>query len=1575
MKFSRTVIATAIACACQQMAYAGELSVTRVLDQNTSGNAISCLVLTDSLDGSPVLSNLRSYVALKNLDTGKELIANPMVNERSLCLAGLEFGTNYEVTLKAGLKAANGGDAVTKNASYSFKTIDSSESIRFLSGNVMSASEGERKVAVESINTDGFRVNLFKISQNAFSDTGVGSIVRFGDDSRWSGIQLVSKYGKLLGSKDYAVSGQTNQKSLTMIDLKDISSEVGSGVYFLMLTKTDFEPCDETGSCIDKADWSYDSLVLFKPIVISDMGVTSYSSPTGIDVAVRSINDAKPISGAKVSLISKSGDVLAVVSTDANGYAHFGKSVAGGSKAQHPAAVNVANGNDFYSIDIEQNPLFIEQKGSTVADLDTEFKVFSYTNRTLVRPGEKVLYEAIVRNAALNAADLKAAKLMIYRPDGVLAEETTLSNPKSGAFEHEYEFVKGSMLGSWRFVIGIGNKRVLSETVVQVDDFVPNSIEPAVVTKNKILQDNPMVAVHVDFTYGAPAPDISVGGSYILRQDEHPVEAYADYFFGPAPDISGSYARQEEIMAGETGSNGDLLMSLGEIEAASYPRKVNVILNYQDPNSKLLYTRNEFKLKYDGTMVGVKPGFDKENVNIADMSVILSDQKGNLQSGKVSYAIYKNHSSGQYVYTNGRWNYVSNEYQTAEAAGEIDVGADTKARIRQELLGGSYTIELRFGNEVTSTRFYVGSRSELDSNEPNRFELTADKESYKIGEKAVLEFDSAYAGYADLLLGLSDKKNLAHFEISKGHNKIEVPVTEALGKGGYALLTTYAASPNKYMGAQRTIGLAYLAVDMSDRTLKVSADIPETIKPNSSLDFKIKVDNADGETYATVALIDNGILAINHQKAPAPEKNIFGKNPFDVSVYDMYAFLMRSASQNGQGYGGDEDDEGLEADTLDGITKNLLSYYTVAVPVKDGVADVHFDINDVSTSATLMVSAWSPKKLGSYNKKIGVKDSAVSKLKAPYYMHDGAKLDAAFSVNNLSEKTGAYKYEISCSGTLSCNASGEMNVAAGAMSSVPVAITAKGKGPGAVDISVTGADYGYKTQKTIEVISPLSVMSESKIVVVKPGDTRTVTFSNTFADGSDVKAVLGKIPMSDTDKLLDSLMDGYASSVEEKSLAGLAALAVLSDLEKSGKADQTRLHKIQDYIVDLINQVQSRTDDNGHISGYFSNYNERYYASACAAEFLFAADKAGFPVTKSLLAGYQRVLLEAQNSDNHNAAAKSMNVLAKIGVNVKTNLVYRFDRLSEAEVVPAEAFALYAETLGLYGDKNRQAKAFDMGKIALNKLFKKSYQLTKPMDNEAFVKLVAEVMPQIPFDVNSLTHDTLVLIKTMLAAGQDAGIETLYSYLNSDRYYGIAGEAVLLDMSVRFKAADAQKQTLQTSKNAVAVKNDAGEAMVATVSAKGEIIKGAADSPVTYTLRYFNSKGVEIKGPLNLAVNDEVLVIADMQFARSFTGKISWETKVPSNMILMKNMTQEDMSRRFPALAKVARIFEPTISNGDTGFVSTIDVYNTGSVRTAYLLKAAHKGASPALMSSGFAKSLSKMTFSAYDKDKSFSVK
>src|SRR5205085_940217 len=133
---------------------------------------------------------------------------------------------------------------------------------------------------------------------------------------------------------------------------------------------------------------------------------------------------------------------------------------------------------------------------------------------------------------------------------------------------------------------------------------------------------------------------------------------------------------------------------------------------------------------------------------------------------------------------------------------------------------------------------------------------------------------------------------LRSFSLPAGGTTIELPVATAWGTGVYALVSAYrpqataapGPGPAAPRGPGRAVGVAWLGIDATPRTLLVTLAAPDVARPRGPAEIGVKVAGlaAGEEAYVTLAAVDEAVLKLTEFDSPAPEKYFFGKRRLGV---------------------------------------------------------------------------------------------------------------------------------------------------------------------------------------------------------------------------------------------------------------------------------------------------------------------------------------------------------------------------------------------------------------------------------------------------------------------------------------------------------------------------------------------------------------------------------------------------------------------------------------------------------------------------------------------------------------------
>src|SRR5437763_9449725 len=394
---------------------------------------------------------------------------------------------------------------------------------------------------------------------------------------------------------------------------------------------------------------------------------------------------------------------------------------------------------------------------------------------------------------------------------------------------------------------------------------------------------------------------------------------------------------------------------------------------------------------------------------------------------------------------NGLWRHRTQIHDQALEAGIIDVNGADHASLSRKLPEGRYRWELRDDatGAQSSLRFHVGWWVEAALPDvPDKLEATLDKPSYQAGDTAKLFVKAPFAGEAELAIASDRVLALRSFSLPAGGTTIELPVDAAWGTGIYALVSAYrpqaaaapAPGPAASRGPGRAVGVAWLGVDASPRTLSVALSAPDVVRPRGPAEIGIKIAGlaAGEDAYVMLAAVDEAVLKLTEFDSPMPEKYYFGKRRLGVELRDLYGRLI-DTNANGVGVlrsGGD----GFARRSVAGLpdkSNRVVALFSGIVKLDgNGAAKIAFDVPDFQGQLRLMAVAYSAKKLGSASGAMIVRDPVVTMVSLPRFLAPGDTGQIGGVIHNIEGGAGEYRLKLA--------ASGAGNVAAPAERTIPL---------------------------------------------------------------------------------------------------------------------------------------------------------------------------------------------------------------------------------------------------------------------------------------------------------------------------------------------------------------------------------------------------------------------------------------------------------------------------------------------------------------------------------------------------------
>jgi uncharacterized protein YfaS (alpha-2-macroglobulin family) len=668
-----------------------------------------------------------------------------------------------------------------------------------------------------------------------------------------------------------------------------------------------------------------DALVFFNEAVF-----TQKTMPSGTELRLADMADAKPLSGVNVRLLSAALTEIARATTDANGVVFFpAVSLAG-------AAFFAADTPGVPSIEPASPGASFSGTGSSYATAPPPFLGEIVTDRPLYRPGEEVRFKGFLRaNADGRLSPPTGATVawqVIHSDDDQRVAEGTAKVNAFGGWDGAWTAPPQGRLGDFRIVAKIGETNAGSNGTFRVDEFrnPPFSVvcEPEAQTKPA----ESTLDVSSEYFHGAPNVGSRVkwtatwlsdsDGEFYNDEDANGfqcVDLYSEHRRTPAFEME---------VSGETALDGKgrvTLTSAAPFKDPGLRARCEVLwrVDVTGPDGQTITGGADTKVVMNDVTLGVKADRDTGVKDIAfELSAIPRDSARPAPAEvRAELFLVQTKSVKErlapfvYRYRNTD-EFVPVEQKNVPANGRLAFTPKTPGRyvLVVSPLPGQPGI-------TVSDEIYLSGEGEAEVPVKNDQALTiqpvAKDKPVPVGEKAAFDVLAPSAGIAWITVETDHVLDAFTMPIDGNSSRIEVPV-----KPGYApnvQVSAYLLRPghtDELPGEM--FGTCELKVSQPGARidLAVSTDKPE-YQPRQNGKISVRA-TAEGQPVAnaevTLYAVDDSILTLGGWTLPALLDTFFPEHPFNVitrlalSGY-VEGFSPESLTQKGFVVGGGGKDD------------------------------------------------------------------------------------------------------------------------------------------------------------------------------------------------------------------------------------------------------------------------------------------------------------------------------------------------------------------------------------------------------------------------------------------------------------------------------------------------------------------------------------------------------------------------------------------------------------------------------------------------------------------------------------------
>ena len=1278
----------------------------RVSNYSVDSDAASpraCFQFSESL---PKRTDFSPFVAVAGQD--KPAIS---VDDQQLCVEGLKHGESYTITLRQGIPSTVGEDLL-KTADFNIYVRDRSPLVRLAGKAYVLPKTGQQGIPLVSVNTDEIKIKVYRIGDRSLVDTVIG-----GDFQRnlykYSLDDIADQKGELVWTGTMAVEKELNAEITTDFPVNEAVPALQPGVYVLAALPANV---DEEGYNERATQW----------FIVSDLGLTAYSGGDGIHAFVNSLATTAPVGGVELRLLARSNEVLATKTSDASGALTFDAGLARGEGGLAPAMLiaSTASG-DYAFLDLKQSPFDLTDRGVAGRDAPSGLDAFVFTERGVYRTGETVHVTTLLRDPESIAVPDVPLTLVVTRSDGVEYRRSVVPDQGIGGRSLDVPIISSAPTGTWRVAAFTDPKRpAIGEASFLVEDYVPDRLEFDLTTTATSISPTAPAKISVDgrFLYGAPAAGLDLEGEIkIAKASERP--GFAGYVFGLEEDSDADQDDQSntiplaDLPQTDAAGKATFTATLDKVPASTRPQEAEIAVRMAEPGGRAVERKLTLPITPSAPMIGVKSLFNGKSLGDSDTAsfdiVMVAPDGTPMTKTGLHWQLLRVDSKYQWYRNSGYWQYEPIKVTRRVADGSVDVAPGQPGHIAVPVTWGRYRLEVTSADPQgpeTVLGFDSGWYAEASADTPDVLEIALDKAGYKPGDSMTVVVTARTAGQVTLAVVGDKLFTSTTTDVEAGTAKLPLTVGEDWGTGAYVLATLRRPldTQAKRMPG-RAIGVEWFPIDKAAHTLGVALDLPDRIRPETTLRVPIKLAGLTPgeEARVVVSAVDVGILNLTNYKAPAPEDYFLGQRKLSAEVRDLYGQLI-DGMQGTKGTirsGGDGGEAELQGSPP---TQAPLALYSGIVSVgADGTAETSFEIPAFAGTVRVMAVAWSKDKVGHASAEVVVRDPVVVTATLPRFLLMGDKSTIRLDLDNVEGETGDYRVGIVADGPLTLPESAKtISLDAKKRGGMSLGVTATGVGSGTVTVNVTGpGGFALERQYALAVKPATQIVARRTVKPLPPGQTLTLT-SDLFADlvpgtGSLALSITPSAAL-DVASLLAAL-DRYPLGCTEQIVS--RALPLLYANELSVNLHLAVDTSIDQRIADAIETVLSRQGSEGAF-GLWAPGGEDAWLDAYVTDFLTRARARGFSVPDEAfrlaldrLRNYVSTAPEP-STDGGLALAYALYVLARNGVAPVGDVRYLADAKIN-DLKTATAKAEIGAALAMLGDRIRAEKVFD---IALNAL-------------------------------------------------------------------------------------------------------------------------------------------------------------------------------------------------------------------------------------------------------------------------------
>ena len=618
-----------------------------------------------------------------------------------------------------------------------------------------------------------------------------------------------------------------------------------------------------------------------------------------ITFAVTNLLTTVPEQNTELRLFNYQNRHMQTLTTDNQGFASA-------TFEKKPFFLIAQKGNQFGYLRLDDGSSLSTSNFNVGGQVVTDgLKGFIYGERGVWRPGDTIYLNTIIEKENAGLPENYPVLFELINPLGQVVDKRVLTENINGFYPVQVKTAADAPTGNWQAQVTVGNA-VFSKRV-KIETIKPNRLKIKLdLPKTALTQKTESIPLEAAWLHGSPARSLKAKVDVLFVENKASFTGFEQYTF---TDPASSFSPTEQaIFEGNLGADGktSVPVDFQSVEDAPGMLKAWFTTRVFEQGGDFSINVEQAAFAPYSTFVGVKMPASEDNWYKTDTDylpeIVLVDANGKAVSGDdIEARLYK--IDWRWWWESGEEylaHYVSGNYYRPVISWDVN-NASHKTQLQLNVKYNNWQDNGRYllwvknltSGHASGVTFYMSQwgawRTEGMAEGAALLSLRTDKEKYNAGEKIEVTIPSSKSGKALVSIetgtGISD---IFWVNTKEKQTSFTIDAKPEMAPNFYvhvSLIQPYGQTEND--APLRMYGVIPVLVENPETILKPALQVPDEIEPEKEYTIRVSETNRKEMTY-TLAVVDEGLLALTNYKTPNPHSEFYAREALGVKTWDLY---------------------------------------------------------------------------------------------------------------------------------------------------------------------------------------------------------------------------------------------------------------------------------------------------------------------------------------------------------------------------------------------------------------------------------------------------------------------------------------------------------------------------------------------------------------------------------------------------------------------------------------------------------------------------------------------------------------